>query len=332
MEALDAALIAGLIGCFALAAALALAEVSFIRVRRSRILVDADHGDQRSRQLLQLLDDFAVVLNSVLFLALTAQVGSATIAGVLAQRWFGGIALTVTSIVVTAVLFVYAEAIPKTIAVRSPDLWARRLTPMLRAVSVILRPIVAVLVRLADIQMPGRDPMVGGLTEEELRALAKESAEVGTIDEDDAELVGRSFNFGDLIVADVMVPRSSITHVSAEEPVIRVFPEIVTSGHRRYPVVRRDLDDIMGLVRLRDLAIMSRDSPLATSQEVMTDVLRCRPDDLIADLLERMQTQGTWLAIVTDEDGHTVGLATIEDLVAELVGEIADEQWTPPRP
>jgi CBS domain containing-hemolysin-like protein len=77
---------------------------------------------------------------------------------------------------------------------------------------------------------------------------------------------------------------------------------------------------------------MSRDSPLATSQEVMTDVLRCRPDDLIADLLERMQTQGTWMAIVTDEDGHTVGLATIEDLVAELVGEIADEQWTPPRP
>ena len=330
MDALDAVLIVGLVGCFVIAAALAIAEVSFIRVRRSRVLVDAGRGDHRSCQLLRLLDDFPVVLNSVLLLALTAQVGSATIAGFLAQRWFGGIAVSVTSVVVTAVLFVYAEAIPKTMAVRSPDLWARRLTPMLRVVSLILRPIVGLLVRLADVQLPGQDPMFGALTEDELRALAKESAEVGTIDEDDAELVDRSFEFGDLTVAEVMVPRTSITYVGAEEPAIRAFPDAVRSGHRRYPVVRGDLDDIIGLVRLRDIAITSRVSPRVTAQEVMTDVLRCRPDDLIADLLDVMQAQGSWLAIVTDESGQTLGLATIEDIVAELVGEIADDQWIPP--
>ncbi len=95
-------------------------------------------------------------------------------------------------------------------------------------------------------------------------------------------------------------------------------------------MVSGDLDGIIGLVRLRDIAITSRVSPRVTAQEVMTDVLRCRPDDLIADLLDAMQEQGSWLAIVTDEIGQTLGLATIEDVVAELVGEIADDQWIPP--
>ncbi len=124
MEALDAVLIVGLVGCFVIAVALAPAEVSFIRVRRSRVLVDVGRGDHRSCQLLGLLDAFPIALDPVLLLALTAQVGSAAIAGFLAQRWFGGIAVSVTSAVVTAVLFVYAQVIPKTMAVRSPDLSA----------------------------------------------------------------------------------------------------------------------------------------------------------------------------------------------------------------
>jgi hypothetical protein len=90
MDALDAVLIVGLVGCFVIAVALAVSEVSIIRVRRSRVLVDAGRGDHRSRQLLGLLDDIPVVLNSVLLLALTAQVGSATIAGSYRRMLAGG--------------------------------------------------------------------------------------------------------------------------------------------------------------------------------------------------------------------------------------------------
>lgn len=328
MNASDIVLLVGLLGCFALAAMLAVAEVSFVRVRRSSVLVAAEHGDRRAAQLLALLDDFPVVLNSVLLLVLTAQVGAATIAGYLAQQWFGDVAVTITSVIVTAVLFVYAEAIPKTIAVRSPDTWSRRLTPLMRAISVVLRPVVAVLVRLANWQSPGDQPMVGALTEEEIRALAKESAEVGTIDEDDAELVDRSFEFGDLTIGDVMVPRDHIAWIDVTEPVIRAFPTAIASGHRRFPVVASGLDDVVGIIQLRDIALAARSTPLASVGEVTSGVLRCAHDEPIADVLDEMQERGIWMAIVVDDD-RTIGLATIEDIVAELVGEIADDAWKP---
>ncbi len=328
MSALDIALVAGLAGCFLLAAALAVAEVSFIRVRRSHVLVQAERGDRRAQLLLGLLDDFPIVLNSVLLLVLSAQVAAATIAGYLAERWFGGVAVTVTSIVLTAVLFVYAEAVPKTIAVRSPEAWAHRLAPMLRTITALCRPIVKVLVALADVQSPGHDTMLGALTEEELRALTRESAEVGTIDEDDAELVDRSFEFGDLSVADVMVPRERIVCVDADAPARRVIAAAIASGHRRFPVSRGDVDQLVGVVRFRDIAAAGRATPGATVGEIMSELMRCRPEEPIADVLDRMQAGERWLAIATGADGRTLGLVTIEDIVAELVGEIADDHPT----
>jgi len=325
MDALDIALIAGLAGCFVLAAALAIAEVSLIRVRRSAVLVDAERGDHRARQLLALLDEFPVALNSVLLLVLSAQVAAATIAGFLAERWFGGVAVTITSIVLTAVLFVYAEAVPKTVAVRAPDVWARRVTPFVRVVTTVCRPVVAVLVRLADLQSPGHDTMVGALTEDELRALANESAAVGVIDRDDAALVDRSFDFGDRRVADVMVPRERVVFVGADEPVERIVAGALESGHRRFPVSSGGVDDIVGFVRFRDIAAAERATPSAAATEIMTAVMRCRAEDPIARVLDRMQESGTWLAIASDPAGRTLGLVTIEDIVAELVGEISDD-------
>lgn len=325
MDTLDLALIGGFVGCFALAAALAIAEVSLIRVRRSAVLVDAERDDQRAQQLLELLDDFPVALNSVLLLVLSAQVAAATIAGFLAERWVGGVAVTITSILLTAVLFVYAEAVPKTIAVRSPDVWARRLTPLVRVVTAVCRPVVAVLVRLADLQSPGHDTMVGALTEDELRALANESAALGVIDRDDAALVDRSFDFGDCRVADVMVPRERIVFVGADEPVARIVAGALESGHRRFPVSIDGVDEIVGLVRFRDIAAAERATPSASATEIMADVMRCGAEDPIARVLDRMQEAGTWLAIVSDPAGHTLGLVTIEDIVAELVGEISDD-------
>ncbi len=325
MNSTDIVLLVGLAACVGGAAVLAAAEVTLIRIRRAEVVVSAEEGDTRSTALLRLLDDLPATLNSVLLVVLLLQVGAATISGVLAARWFGALGVTASSVVLTFVLFVYGEAIPKTLAVRSPLRYARRLTRVLRVVRIAARPAVSVLLRLADLQSVGQ-PDFGAVTERQLLSLARESAEVGEIEPEDAALVERSFEFGDQRAGDIMIPRAEIEAVVLDESVTDAFARAVAAGHRRLPVLDGDLDHVAGIVRLRDVAAAATGEEPPTVESVMTPVLFCAADEPISDLLRRMQAAGRWLAIVRGERGSTVGLLTIEDIVAELVGEIADER------
>jgi CBS domain containing-hemolysin-like protein len=325
MSLLEVGLLAALVGCFVGASILAAAEVSIIRVRRSEVLAEVESGAPRSGRLLQLIDDLPRVLNTILLVVLLLQLSAAAIGGILADRWFGGLGVTLATIILTAVLFIYAEAIPKTRAMQAPYRTALRLAPVLAALVRLLWPVVASLVWLADIQTSG-DANFGAATEQEIRAMARESAEAGAIEPDDAELVNRSFEFNDRSVAEVMVERDRIAAVGHDESVADVLARAIALGHRRLPVHRNGLDDITGVVRLRDVAATAVESPDAEVASIMSGVLRCRPGEPISDLLARMQRHGLWIAIITDESGSTLGLATVEDLVAELVGEIEDVQ------
>lgn len=164
---LEAVLIICFVCCFIGAAGLSAAEVSIVRVRRSEVLVAADGGDVRSQKLLRMIDDLPVVLNTVLLLVLLLQVAAATIGGFLAGRWFGGLGVTVSTIVTTAVLFVYAEAIPKTRAILSPHRTAQRSTPVVWFLGRLFRPVVGGLIKLAGLQS-GSKITIGVLTEDEL--------------------------------------------------------------------------------------------------------------------------------------------------------------------
>jgi len=322
---LEMALVGGLATCFVCVATLSIAEVSLIRVRRTEVAIEARLGARRSVELERLLDELPIVLNAVLLLVLLTQVASATIAGVLAQRLVGGIGVTAGSVAVTLVLFIYGEAIPKTAALRDPHRYALRVTPLLRVLVWVLRPLVIVLIRLANLQARGDEVLVAALTEAEIRALARESAAEGLIGQRDATLVERSFDFGDRTVRDVMVPREAIVAVDGEDMVWEALEIAIGAGHRRLLVRGGGLDDIIGFVRLRDLAALGTSEPDAAVTTATGEVLRCSPDCGIAVLLTDMQTTLIWIALIEDENGRTMGMATVEDLIAELVGEVADE-------
>ena len=311
-----------LIACLA-AARLAVVEVSLLRVRKSRVVVDATQGDRRSRDLLSLLDDLPLVLNTVLFVVLLCQVSVAAISGYLAQRWMGGRWVGVASILVSLVLFVYAESLPKTMAARAPHTRALGSARGLRLLVRVCRPVVATLVAFARLQTPKQVAVVDVVSEPELRLLVRQAAQAGSIGAADAELVDRSFVFGDQLVSDVMVERSNIIAVSSDDPVDQATQVAIAAGHRRIPVYGRDLDDVIGVVRLRDL-VAARELPDVAIANVMRVPLFCHADESIAALIERMRDTGTWLAIVRNASNETVGLATVEDVVAELMGEIEE--------
>lgn len=322
----DIPLLVALVVLFAAAVFLAAAEASLLRLSRVRVEVLAEQGDQGAARLLRLVNDLPRVMNTVLLVVLLVQIGAATLTGVIAERHFGGIGITITSIILTIVLFVYAEAIPKTVAVSRPLAVARMVAPVVEALTWLLRPIVSLLVRFADLQAPGQG-IAGqiGVSEEELRRLAMEAAEEGSIEPSDAELMEAAFQLGDATVEEILVPRPDIVAVASDRSFEEALDIALASGHRRVPIFEGDLDHITGVVRLRDLAAVVARSQPGTVGDIAVAPMLVPETKRVIELLREMQANGRHFAVAVDEHGGTAGIVTIEDVVSELVGEVADE-------
>lgn len=302
------------------------AEASLLRVRRSAVEVLVDEGDRSARRLLRLIEDLPRVMNTVLLTVLLVQIGAATVTGLLADRWFGNFGVTIASILLTLVMFVYAEAIPKTYAVRHPLRVAKATTPFVTLLKKLFRPVVSLLIWFADLQAPGQGIAgTAGVTEDELRLLAAQAAQSGAIADSDLELMERAFRVGDQRVDEILVPRTDVISVSADTLARQALEIAVESGHRRLPVHHGDPDEMTGVVRLRDLARHLAEGRDDAVGELAREVLVVPESKRVLELLREMQRSGRHFAVAVDEHGGTAGIVTIEDVVEELVGDVADE-------
>lgn len=324
MTGVELWLLASLLALIAGASILGAAEAALLRVPRVRIKVAAEGGDKRSLMMVELLHDLPRVLNTVLLVVLLVQISAATVAGVLSSRVFGSLGVTLASFMLTFVLFVYSEAIPKTYAVRHPEAVARATAPLVRFLSWLLRPAVSLLVRFADLQAPGTGiASLTALTEAELILLATEAADVGMIDESDRILIDRAFEIGDQRVDDVYIPRLDVVAISNTVNIRDALEMAIRSGHRRLPIYNGDIDDIVGVVHLRGLAAASLVTPDSPVSSISVEPLVVPESRRVVETLDDMQQAGIHFAVVIDEYGGTAGIVTIEDIVARLVGPIS---------
>ncbi len=308
------------------------AEAAMLRVRSTAVEVLADGGDRRAGRLLHLLQELPRVMNTVLLAVLLVQIGAATVTGILAQRHFGKLGITIASVMLTLVLFVYAEAIPKTYALRNPTSVAKATTPLLIVLKALLHPVVKLLVQFADLQAPGRGISgAPGVSEAELRRLAAEAAAVGEIAPADLELMERALRLRDVRVDEIFVPRVDVVSVPGNTSAAAALDVAIESGHRRLAVFEGRPDNITGIVRLRDLA-RSVAAGVATQVEALARPVLLVPESKkVIGLLREMQFSKCHFAVAIDEHGSTAGIVTIEDVVEELVGEVADEGEDRPR-
>lgn len=321
----DALLLGVLIVLILSGALLAAAETSLLRVRRSQLAVAAETGDRASRRALGVIDRLPRVLNAVLLAVLLVQIGAATVAGVLAERWFGGPAVTAASVLLSFVLFVYAEAIPKTIAVRHPGAVATRVARIISAIEFAMRPLVRVLVWLADLQAPGRGVVLDDtVSEEELQQLAADAARSGRIEEADARMMQRAFELGDLTVGEVMVPRHQVVGVESDTAAGPALDVALDCRHRCLAVHRGELDHTVGAVTVEALAAEVRNGGTRPVGELVTEVAFVPETKPARDLLEELRDDSAWFAVVVDEHGGVSGIVTVGDLLDELVGELSD--------
>ncbi|MBA3691639.1 MAG: HlyC/CorC family transporter [Actinobacteria bacterium] len=309
-------------------AVMAASEVALTRTNRVRALRLIEEQKSRSAErLLKIVENPAPYLNVVLLITLLATIGGTTIATSLAVRHFDTKGEIVSTVVMTLLLFVFAEVTPKTFAIQRTDRVALLTAPLLSVIGGLLGPFARLLLKLANIIMPGKGLKEGPfITEQEIRAYAEVASDEEQIEIGERDLIHSIFEFGDTIVREVMVPRPDIVAVEDDKALRDVQALVLTHGYSRVPVFHEELDEIVGICYAKDVLKAlhqgKQDSPLS---EVVREAHYVPETKKIADLLREMQKEKFHIALVTDEYGSVSGLVTLEDLLEELVGEITDE-------
>lgn len=229
---------------------------------------------------------------------------------------------------------VFGELVPKNFAISVPVRAARLVVPLQVAFTTVFKPLVVLLNSSANavVRALGVEPqeeLSGARSAEELSSLVRRSALAGTLAADQAVLLGRSLRFADRVAEDVMTPRVRLETVRRTDTAQTVIELARETGRSRFPVQGSDIDDIVGLVHVKNAyAIPPTERPDVRVSTVMTKPLRV-PDTIgVALLLPQLRRAPLQSAIVADEYGGTAGLVTVEDLIEELVGDVVDEHDT----
>lgn len=312
---------------------LAAAESSLSRMTRVRALALEAEGRRNAGMLARIQHDPASYLNAVYLAVMLVQNGSAILVAILAQQVFGNVGVTVVSAVFTLCYFVVVEAMAKTFGVLHTDRAALALAPIVVVLGRLLSLPTRGLITLANVLLPGKGlPHGPFVTEEEIRTMAELGHEEGVIDSQERELIHAAFTFGDTVVREVMVPRPDVIAIDVSRPLADAIRAVVEHGHSRIPVYRDALDHVEGVVYVKDLLRHVHEGRTAVA---LADVVRqahfVPESKRVADLLKDMQRHTFHMAVVTDEYGSVCGVITLEDLLEELVGEIADE-WDQEEP
>ncbi len=327
-ETVDGILIAIIVVLVAFSAFLALAETSLVRMSKAKALSLEDEGRRGARRLLKLVEKPEGFLNPVLLLVLLCQLVAATLVGVVAGHLFGALGVTIATVFEVVVIFVLAEAVPKNWAVRNPERAALFSAPIISATLRFapVRLFSALLIGLANLILPGGVRRGSYVTESELLALADVAMEEEVIETEERALIHSIIEFGDTVVREVMVPRPDMVGVEGVKSVENAIEAAMRAGVSRMPVYGENFDDVTGIVFTRDLVQADREGKSSLEvRELVREAHFVPETKRVAELLREMQKQKYHMAIVVDEYGGTAGLATLEDLIEELVGEIVDE-------
>ncbi|MEF3404410.1 hemolysin family protein [Agromyces sp. CCNWLW203] len=239
---------------------------------------------------------------------------------------------TITAVVVATLLsMVIGELVPKNFALALPRQTAVLVIPFQTAFTWVFRPAISLLNGSANgiLRSFGIEPkeeLSGARSAEELSSLVRRSASAGMLEQDTATLLGRTLRFADHDASDVMTPRPRVAAVQRLEPAETVLELARTTGYSRFPVYDENLDDVVGLVHVKQAVAVPREKRSEVpASALQSDALRVPETMKLDTLLGELRGRGYQMAVVVDEYGGTAGVATLEDLVEELVGEVSDE-------
>jgi CBS domain containing-hemolysin-like protein len=247
------------------------------------------------------------------------------------EGWHRLISAPIAVALATFLSMIVGELVPKNFALARPLQTAKIVMPLQAAFTAVFKPAILVLNGSANrmLRMIGIDPkeeLSGARTAEELSSLVRHSASAGLLEADTASLLDRTLRFSEHTAADVMTPRTRLESIHRLEPAQAVLELAGSTGFSRFPVIDEDRDDVVGVVHVKQAVAVPRAKRAAVPVAALLEEPVRVPETMHLDqLLEELRTRGFQMAIVVDEYGGTAGLVTLEDLIEEIVGEVADE-------
>lgn len=320
------------------------AEIAILSLRKTRLREFVRRGDRRALAVKALRDKpehFLATVQigmTVIGTAAAAVGGAAFGAGM--EAWLDSvhighakeIALVTVVIMISMLELVIGELVPKSLALRYSDSYSFRVGRPLLGLSYLMRPLVWFVTAASNavLKLFGDETTFteARLSRDELQQLVEEAAKTGSVDPRASEIASRALGFGEVTVAEVMVPRTRIVALrrgSSNEEVQRV---ILEEGHSRMPVYDQSIENIVGYVVARDVLALAWEKGLVVLEDILRPPYLVPATTRAVDLLRDMQRKRIQMAVVTDEHG-LAGLITIEDLIEELVGDIFSEDDQP---
>jgi CBS domain containing-hemolysin-like protein len=284
-----------------------------------------------AKPLAAIMADRPRYTNLLLLLRLSCELTATVLATIVARAAFGGTWTVpfVTVLVMIVICYAIIGVGPRTLGRQHPNRVALTGAAAVRVVGRIFNPLASLLILLGNAITPGRGLREGPFASEvELRELVDMAEQRGVVEHEERQMIQSVFELGNTIAREVMVPRTEIVFIEQGKTVRQGLALALRSGFSRIPVAAENLDDVVGVVYLKDLARRAQDQERArttTIEEVMRSVTYVPESKPVDELLREMQAARSHIAIVIDEYGGTAGLVTIEDILEEIVGEITDE-------
>ncbi|MBR5096778.1 MAG: HlyC/CorC family transporter [Treponema sp.] len=306
-----------------------ISESAFLSVNKLRLRVRCRAGNKRALRVAKLLKNKERMINTLLVSNDLVNVLLSAILTAFALKVFGSKAIAITTFATTLLLLVFGEITPKAVSTRHPDPIAYALSGFVQAVVFLMGPIVLLWTAASRFVLFLRGIKVRNQAEtftvEDIKTFLDVSAESGIIERDEKNLMNRVFKFKDLEAQDIMIPRKQITFVHIDDSYDKVLELSRRTLFSRFPVYRRDIDDIVGTVYIKDLLFYSGDKSSFSLRNVMRPPLFILETKNMSSVQQILRENRQTMAIVVDEYSGTEGVLTKEDIAAEMFGAAISE-------
>lgn len=312
----------------ALSAFFSSAETALTTVNRVRIKALADDGSSSAATVLKILDQYSKMLSTILIGNNIVNLTASSLTTTLATKAFGSYAVGIATGILTLVILLFGEIVPKNSAKIYSDKICLVYAKIILFLMKLFTPVVfivdkmsAVILRLFHVDTNRREAL---MTENELKTYLDVSHEDGVIETEEREMIYNVFDFSDSVAKDIMIPRIDMVSVGIEMSYDEVLSRFKDYMYTRLPVYEEDKDNIIGLINIKDFILLT-DKENFQVKNILREAYYTYEFKKTADLMMEMREITANVAFVLDEYGATVGMITLEDLLEEIVGEIRDE-------
>jgi len=299
-------------------------EMAFVSINKAVIIDKARKGDKKAKILEELLKNPDNVISAIVIGNNLVNIFASILAGVIATTIFGNIGIGVATVVMMLLILIFSEATPKAFGIKNENL-ALKVARSLSIITKLFHPMIVLLNYISNglISLLGGKKRKTTVTEHEIMAMMRLGEEEGTIEKDEREMVNDVFEFDETHVYEIYTPMDKIEFIHESDTIEDLIQKSIKTGFSRFPAYRKDLNDIVGMVHVKDsLSIEDISLPI---KNIMRKILRIDSSMKADDVLREMKRNKTHLALLQDRDGKTLGLVSMEDLIEEIFGEISDE-------